>query len=233
MSPTVLEVAPGVTENITATFSLQNGFDTSRVPVYSGYIHVSSSAEADNGALTVPFLGVAVDMTTLPLFNDTDQPSTGSMAKPRNETIADDGSTVFSMVGKDVPTVNVALTFPSRVVRVDVLPVDLDTPTDFTFAGVKFLGLFLLTTDLTAFRNALVFDSGAPRSIIQNNEKTLSRFPWNGFFVNGTQAPDGQYRLGVRALKMLAKNLDDQNNWETFISSPFTVKASPNGKSHT
>jgi hypothetical protein len=88
-------------------------------------------------------MGVAVNMTSLPLLNDTSQPFTTSQATAPNDTIADDGSTVFTMQGKDLPTINVALTFPSRVARLDVLPVSLDTQTNTTFAGLKILGLFL------------------------------------------------------------------------------------------
>ena len=105
LSPNVLELAPGASGNFTAIFSLNDGFDSSRVPVYSGYITVSSSAEADGGDLTIPFMGVAVDMTTLPLFNDTNQPFTTSEAQAPNGIIAGDGSTVFTMQGEDLPTV--------------------------------------------------------------------------------------------------------------------------------
>ena len=99
----------------------------------------------DGGVLTIPFMGVAADMTTLPLFNATSQPFTTSTAHAPNDTIADDGSTVFSMQGEDTPAVNFGLTFPSRVVRLDVLPVNLDAATNTTFAGVKILGLFLFS----------------------------------------------------------------------------------------
>jgi hypothetical protein len=148
LSPNILELAPGASGNFTAIFSLNDGFDLSRVPVYSGYITVSSSAEADGGDLTIPFMGLAVDMTTLPLFNDTNQPFTTSLAQAPNGTIADDGSTVFTMQGNDLPAVDVGLTFPSRVVRLDVLPADIDAQTNTTFAGVKILGLFLFCTSI-------------------------------------------------------------------------------------
>jgi hypothetical protein len=136
-------VTPRASSNVTATFSLNNGFDSSRVPVYSGYIAVSSSAEADGGVLTIPFMGVAVDMTSLPLFNGTSEPFTTSQANAPNDKIADDGSSVFTMQGEDRPAVNVGLTFPSRVARLDILPVNFDTQTNTTFAGLKILGLFL------------------------------------------------------------------------------------------
>jgi len=131
------------------------------------------------------------------------------------------------MQDQDIPAVNFGLTFPSRVVRLDVLPVNLDAPTNTTFAGVKILGLFLFSSDLT-IRNAYIVDAGIPRSINGDNE-TLYTFPWDGTFNDGTQAPDGEYRLGLRALRILAKNLNDPNNWETFVSSPFTVKTSKDG----
>jgi hypothetical protein len=83
-------------------------------------------------------------MTTLPLFNDTSQPFTTSEAQSApNDTIADDGSTVFTMQGEDIPAITFGLTFPTRVGRLDVLPVSLDAQTNITFAGVKIFGLLL------------------------------------------------------------------------------------------
>jgi len=46
---------------------------------------------------------------------------------------------------------------------------------------------------------------------------------WDGSFEDGGVAPDGQYRLAIRALKMLAENLDNEDSWETYISPTFIV----------
>ena len=73
------------------------------------------------------------------------------------------------------------------------------------------------------YRNAYIDDQGQGRTIPTDND-TLIRLPWDGVFSDGAEAPDGSYRLKASVLKMLAKNFDDPNNWETFISPKFTIK---------
>src|SRR5271170_6487469 len=68
-SPPTLEVQPGQSANVTVTFQLAPNFDESGVPVYSGWLLVNSSAPEDGGALQIPFLGVATNMSSLPIFD--------------------------------------------------------------------------------------------------------------------------------------------------------------------
>jgi hypothetical protein len=140
LSPESLVLQPGATGNFTAVFSLQDGFDPSLVPVYSGYITINSSAAADYGGLHVPFLGVATDVSTLPILNTTGGLPTLSPLGAPNETITESTTAIFSMNGTDFPAVNIALVFPSRVLRLDVLPSDPNEQTDLSFAGLNILG---------------------------------------------------------------------------------------------
>jgi hypothetical protein len=137
LSPDVLELAPGVTQNVTAIFSLQK-FDSSRVPAYSGYIVVNSSAQGDGGALQIPFMGVAADMSKLPLFDTTGGfPTLSPLATAPNGTIWTDDSAVFSLNKPDFPAINVAMFFPSRVLKLDVLPGDPGAPTNGTASVIN------------------------------------------------------------------------------------------------
>lgn len=144
LSPNLLELPPGASGNFTAVFELSSEFDPSRVPVYSGYIMVYSSAQADavqapTVALQIPYMGVATDVSQLTLFNTTGGfPSLTSLATAPHNTITADDSVVFSMNGTDIPAVNIALVFPSRVVELDVLPGDPNGPSNETNAPVKY-----------------------------------------------------------------------------------------------
>jgi hypothetical protein len=72
-------------------------------------------------------------------------------------------------------------------------------------------------------RSALGFPVEAvPRNTGDAGEETTSAV-WNGQFVDGTTAPDGQYRLALRVLKLLAPDLDDEDSWNSFITPVFTV----------
>ena len=47
---------------------------------------------------------------------------------------------------------------------------------------------------------------------------------WNGSLSGGVDAPNGQYRLALRSLRMLASNVDNADSWDTFVSPVFTVQ---------
>ena len=139
LTPNVLEVQAGASGNFTATFTLRNDADASRVPVYSGYIIVASSAEEDGGALHIPFLGVATDMSTLPIFNTTSGfPTLTSFAIAPNGTIPANNSVVFSMNGSDIPCINLDLEFPSRILTLQVLPGDSNAQLNNTNTTIQY-----------------------------------------------------------------------------------------------
>jgi hypothetical protein len=68
---------------------------------------------------------------------------------------------------------------------------------------------------------------GTPLIGVGRNTNTTDTFSyslvWDGTFNGGAAAPNGQYRLALRALKMFASNVDDANSWDTFITPVFTV----------
>ena len=67
-----------------------------------------------------------------------------------------------------------------------------------------------------------------PINGIGRNTNTSDTFSesifWDGTFNSGAVAPNGQYRLALRALKMLAPNVNDEDSWDTFITPVFTVQ---------
>jgi hypothetical protein len=55
------------------------------------------------------------------------------------------------------------------------------------------------------------------------DEKANDTVAWDGILTTGAVVPNGQYRLGIRALKILAEDLDNEDSWETFVSPLFTI----------
>jgi hypothetical protein len=149
LSASNVTVKPGITVNITATFSLNETFDQSLIPVYSGYIIVNSSAPGDYGNLNIPFMGVGANLSTQDVLDTTAgfpsvTPSGTSSTLPGiapNGSITSSAITSFDMSNaNDTPVFNYALRFPSRRVRLDLLPADPSAPVNSTFAGLGILG---------------------------------------------------------------------------------------------
>jgi hypothetical protein len=113
LSASSVTVKPGITVNITATFSINETFDQSLIPVYSGYIIVNSSAPSDYGNLNIPFMGVGANLSTQDVLDTT----------------------------AGFPSATPSGTwFPSRLFRLDLLPADPSAPVNSTFAGLGILG---------------------------------------------------------------------------------------------
>ena len=149
LSASSVTVKPGITVNITATFSINETFDQSLIPVYSGYIIVNSSAPSDYGNLNIPFMGVGANLSTQDVLDTTAgfpsvTPSGTSATPPGiapNGSITSSTITSFDMSNaNDTPVFNYALRFPSRRVRLDLLPADPSAPVNSTFAGLGILG---------------------------------------------------------------------------------------------
>jgi len=51
---------------------------------------------------------------------------------------------------------------------------------------------------------------------------------WDGSLTTGGVVPNGEYRLAVRALKIFAEDLNNEDSWETYITPVFIVDNSTN-----
>jgi Fn3-like domain len=220
-SPSSLQLGPQSVGNVTVNFSLVSDIDELLVPVYSGYVLVRSSSIADGGSLQIPFMGVAANMTTLELFNTSlGLPTLRSFAPSDNRFITADGS-VFSMNTTilDIPTIALELSLPSRMLRLDILPADNSTFNTTAFAGLNILGYgHKIHLIVRSAKGSPV--SNEPRGDPLTPPEALA---WDGSFDSGGVAPDGPYRLALRALKILAENVDNEDSWDTFISPIFIV----------
>jgi Subtilase family/Fn3-like domain len=143
-SPPTLEVQPGQSANVTITFTLAPNFDETGVPVYSGWILVNSSVSEDGGVLQMPFLGVATNMSSLPIL-DTLQgfPSLTTAANSPNSSITTDGA-VFTLTNlSTTPSINYEFVFGPRILRIDAVPGDGNSAATTEFAGLGILGYVL------------------------------------------------------------------------------------------
>ena len=144
LSATNVTVAPGGSFNLSVTFSLNETFDQTLIPVYSGFIIVNSSAPKDYGNLNIPFMGVGANLSTQDVLDTTvGLPSVTPFGIAPNGSITSSAISTFDMSNSnDTPVLNYALRFPSRRVRVDLLPAAPFLPANSTFAGLGILGYF-------------------------------------------------------------------------------------------
>jgi hypothetical protein len=149
VSPPTLDVQPGQSANVALTFTLAPNFDETGVSVYSGWVLVNSSAPEDGGALQIPFLGVATNMSSLPIL-DTLQgfPSLTTAANSPNNSITTDGA-VFTLTNLSTnPSLNYQFIFGPRIVRIDALPGDGNSAPTTDFAALGILGYVLARAPL-------------------------------------------------------------------------------------
>ncbi|KAK0527070.1 hypothetical protein OC835_005089 [Tilletia horrida] len=69
-SPASLTVAPGASKNVTVSFRAP-AIDAVRFGVYSGFVQLVSSDADGLGSLSVPYMGLALDFTKVPMLNMT------------------------------------------------------------------------------------------------------------------------------------------------------------------
>lgn len=177
------------------------GLDAARLPVYSGYIAINGS---DGFSLSLPYLGVAGSLRAATVmsaegtFMSSSQATaqSGSATPPAissghafllpppgrsNDTQYDANST-------DYPQLLFSLSLGSAVVRVDVVPLSSSGVID---AGES-LGI---TTVGDVYQTPLEY---MPR----NDPSLPNVITWDGRLASGAYAPEGAYKMAVRALKI-------------------------------
>ncbi|THH29254.1 hypothetical protein EUX98_g4919 [Antrodiella citrinella] len=152
-SETSFTVHPGQTQKLTAHFTAPTGADSSVLPIFSGFIVISSADETFH----VNYVGLAASLKnaqvidTSDVFFGVDLPALG----------ASDGSFIsgpsnFTFVGDDLPTLIMRLTFGTPQLRIDLVAPDVNITTTsnqpgfssvtkrslFTFPNAETLGTF-------------------------------------------------------------------------------------------
>lgn len=212
-----LTIPAGGRKIITVTCTPPASLDGSRLPVYSGYIVINGS---DSSALSLPYMGVAGSMKSTALLDASKTYLTSTLASDsENSTsvapalapgrtfllppIGASNDTEFQANITDYPLLQWSLFMGSAVVRLDVVPVSVPTETNIT----ESLGLRTIGD---------VFNS--PFTYYERTRPTLLlTYLWDGRLANGDYAPEGTYKLVLRALKIFGdrNNADDYEVAET------------------
>lgn len=173
------------------------GLDAARLPVYSGYVAINGS---DGSSLSLPYVGVAGSLKSATVLSTEGTFLTSSLAVAA-EAVAPGHAFLLPPPGHsndtqynsnssrtDFPELLVSLALGSALVRVDVVPVSPSSS-----AGCReSLGL---TTVGDVF--------ATPLEYLPRNDPALPNVvKWDGRLASGAYAPEGSYKLVVRALKI-------------------------------
>jgi hypothetical protein len=115
----VIEVGPGQTETVSITFSPPQGVNPSALPVFSGFIQVTSASEN----LHVPYLGVAAAMKDVQVFDNTIFALGVNLPTILSGATGDvqEGPQNYTFVNDDFPLVFYSYVFFQSIYAFDVL----------------------------------------------------------------------------------------------------------------
>ncbi|CCO36026.1 Minor extracellular protease vpr [Rhizoctonia solani AG-1 IB] len=249
IDPSTIIVQPGSSLPVLVTIKPPTAVDAKAFPIYSGYITATGS---DNSTLRSTYMGLAAEIKSAQIIDNTDRyfgVQLPLIVDKDGNPVPSGGSAVYTMNGTDVPLVIYRLVFGTPRLSLDLIdsktnvtsnaPRSLDAPTKLTKRSnlIPDLGSKLELSVLGwLFPNkckacnggietlgALSYQDYLPRN-------TIAPTPQDGgystiqisTFANGTQIPDGSYKILLRALKI--GGMGQNNEDETWVSPEITVK---------
>ncbi|KAF2011207.1 subtilisin-like protein [Aaosphaeria arxii CBS 175.79] len=206
LSSTDITISAGSEAKISVEFDPPAGLDAEQLPVYSGFIKISGT---NGDALSIPYMGVATDMRSVPIFETTYSATSNSESIP----IEPGYEFVMSESEEDwdkfhYPNWFGPLSFGTAYLDVQIWSVDVGNGTA----------------------------EGSNETTPGRNLGSLQGFPWEykqrgiaiwGSFTgttgDGTRVPEGNYTIITRGLKIFGDR-EVEDDWVVVKSPPFGLK---------
>lgn len=224
--PKSISIPPGVTLPVVLRFTAPKGTDPARLPVYSGFIDVTSDGET----LHVPYMGIAASLKDKSILDTTDKYFDVKLPALLDAAgdVASNASS-FTLAGGDAPSVLFRLAFGSPSIRLDLVDRNTTfTPTIQRRAPWSWWWGNKGNTGPDTFKAVPIAGTLAEYDYVPRNTMTTTNgynsFELESTFVNGTKIVPGEYRVLVRALRV-AGNPRKQEDYESWLSPEFTVKS--------
>lgn len=172
--------------------------DANRLPLWSGYIRVNGT---DGSSLSLPYLGLL-----------------GSL---RNHTVLDPkGSYIANAGDKDFKPVapNTVFTVPRPGRSGNLtMPAIVITP----FLGIRELQFHVVNASGNGTSASSIGQlQGSPANY---NSRAKDGLRWNGQFSDGHFAPEGSYKVLVKALRLWGDKAN-MTDWDEAVTPPFVLK---------
>ncbi|KAF5131242.1 Subtilisin NAT [Metarhizium anisopliae] len=244
LSRSSIILQPGESGTIDVSASDPSGLDTTRLPIWSGWISINGS---DSTALTIPFLGLAGSLRSaareyppfphLRSFMGTN----GSYYRVRLGTESfvfrdpitgeKPGSSKFikkKYAGKDVKELlfQLYLGIGSSRVRLDIVPKFFCSDVNPSISNPelpepsKYCVPDSLATEFAGFKSIGQVPGFPSKWPIRDHRISLGL--WNGLMANGTYAPPGQYSVVLSTLTPYG-DAANESDWITGYSDAFSI----------
>lgn len=229
---TRLVVLPGSTASVPVTIQPPRDFDPWQLPVVSGHI-VISTTDGDAETLKVSYLGALASLRDIQVIDNT----TGVLAVPTPILVDATGSaqlepTNYTFIGSDVPSLLVRFAFGTNLVNIDLVDADADIPTNIEVPLTRKRGFFSswwpgLFQPKGTYAKIPIVGTLVSETAIQRSDNPLGFATFLAMpnrFANGTAIPLGNYRLLIRALRVLG-DATDEDDYDVWLSLPIGVVA--------
>ncbi|KAL9935885.1 hypothetical protein V8E36_005462 [Tilletia maclaganii] len=212
-SPPSFSLNAGATAQVTVHIT-PPAPDQRNLPIYSGFVQAIAS-EALN-SVSIAYLGVAADLAAYSLFETQNPPG---LYTSKGVRITEDGRS-FTLVGDDYPELRYWMLLGSA--RELAYLLHARTSYDVRHAGP------IAPADLVA---TIEDYPNLDRSLGQPNIRDYGFTPLGRSFVDAetkksVTVPEGEYRMLVRILRLLADPALDES-WDAYLSPVFRVTAPP------
>ncbi|KAG5930375.1 hypothetical protein E4U42_001620 [Claviceps africana] len=207
-SDTSITLRGGEKRNITVSANPPEGLDAALLPLWSGYITLNGT---DGASLSLPYQGLTGSLRQHQLL---DQAYISNSSDPSDVPPSVPANAVFILpapgkaTSQDaVPQVTVALTFGSRLLRAEVVPVKVDPQHK------------LSTTEVFGVQTI-----GQPKEFPMTYvPRGVSGYLWDGSLASGSFAPPGVYQIAILALRIFG---DEKNpaDWDLIKSSAISIE---------
>ncbi|KAM3503384.1 hypothetical protein MY11210_008736 [Beauveria gryllotalpidicola] len=206
LSDTTVTVAPGHSVNIRLSASAPDSLDASRMPLWSGWIAINGS---DSSALSVPYQGFSGSIREHQVL-----PPDGASLVYGNIAVSEGTTVVLPIPGRLTTSqlvLNINPTLGTPLVRADVVPANDDTSnaTNTTIPIGQIQGFPVPWRPSNVHR-------------AHHDLSQFTQFEWNGQLDTGSYAPEGYYKLVVRALRIFG-NPSNEEDWDISESPQFKI----------
>ncbi|KAF7315418.1 Pyrolysin [Mycena indigotica] len=220
------KLQPGQSHEVAVTVKAPTGDEAASLPVYSGYIYVSSA----NEIVHTSYLGVAAALKNTKVVDNTDiffgvqlptiLDSTGNPQK---------GAVNYTFVGDNAPTLLWRQLFGTPALRFDLVDAATKfTPTLKTRAKDSHVISFTQKHNGGTFAKVPILGPLLELQYLSRNDEQQETAQYTvaltNTFANGTVIPNGTYKVLLRALKVTG-NPTNEDDWESWLSPIFGIAA--------